>query len=61
MARLMRMSPVLPARNVGDAVHYYTKNLGFRLLFTDVPDHPTYAGVERDGIMTAAKSTSPMP
>ena len=41
--------PVLPSRNVGEAVVYYVERLGFRLLFQDAED-PRYAGVRRDSV-----------
>ena len=44
------LSPVLPVRNVSDAVRYYTSKLGFELAFADSEDKLSYAGVRRDEI-----------
>jgi catechol 2,3-dioxygenase-like lactoylglutathione lyase family enzyme len=49
-ARFQEVNPVLPVRNVSDAIAYYTQKLGFRLLFQDAPHDPKYAGIERDGV-----------
>ena len=49
-ARFQEVNPVLPVRNVSDAIAYYMQKLGFRLLFQDAPHDPKYAGVERDGV-----------
>jgi catechol 2,3-dioxygenase-like lactoylglutathione lyase family enzyme len=46
-ARFREVLPVLPVRDVSEAVRYYTEKLGFRLLFEDVPEAPRYAGVGR--------------
>jgi uncharacterized glyoxalase superfamily protein PhnB len=50
-ARFSEVIPVLPARNVGDAVRFYVDRLGFTLRFQDSEDSPTYAGVRRDGVV----------
>ena len=41
---------MLPVRDVADAARYYTEKLGFRLRFTDDPQTPKYAGVERGAV-----------
>lgn len=43
--------PVLPARNVGEAVRFYVERLGFELVFQDSDNAPRYAGVRRGGVM----------
>ena len=50
MAQFKIVHPVLPAKNVSEAIHYYTEKLGFRLAFRDNENDPKYAGVERDGV-----------
>src|SRR4028119_971426 len=50
MAQFKIVHPVLPARNVSEAISYYTEKLGFRLAFRDNENDPKYAGVERDGV-----------
>ena len=49
-ARFQEVNPVLPVRDVSEAVRYYTQKLGFHLRFQDDPQNPRYAGVERDGV-----------
>lgn len=49
-AYLKQIHPVLPVRNVMEAIHYYTEKLGFTLAFKDAGDAPGYAGVTRDDI-----------
>jgi hypothetical protein len=34
-ARFTKVCPVLPARNVGDAIRFYVERLGFALVFQD--------------------------
>lgn len=48
--QFIAVNPVLPVRNVATAIHYYTEKLGFRLLFQDSKENPTYAGIGRDGV-----------
>jgi len=50
MAQIKEVNPVLPARNVSDAVEYYINKLGFHLLFQDDQHNPQYAGIKRDGV-----------
>jgi uncharacterized glyoxalase superfamily protein PhnB len=50
-AEMSYVIPVLPARNVTDAIRFYVDRLGFELRFTDRSDDPQYAGVRRGGIV----------
>ena len=45
--QFLELSPVLPVRNVSEAMAYYTDKLGFTLRFTDDAQNPKYAGVAR--------------
>jgi uncharacterized glyoxalase superfamily protein PhnB len=49
-AYLKQIHPVLPVRNVIEAISYYVDRLGFKLAFKDAGDAPGYAGVTRDGV-----------
>ncbi|WP_299335838.1 VOC family protein [uncultured Psychroserpens sp.] len=49
-AYLKQIHPVLPVKNVTEAIQYYVEKLGFKLAFKDTGDHPSYAGVRKDGI-----------
>ena len=42
--------PVLPARDVSEAVQFYVERLGFELLFQDSADHPQYASMRRGAV-----------
>ena len=44
-AELSDVIPVLPARDVSEAVQFYVERLGFELLFQDTGDRPQYAGI----------------
>ena len=44
------MIPVLPARDVSEAVRFYVGRLGFEVVFQDSPDRPLYAGIRRDAV-----------
>ena len=46
----LNVNPVLPAKNVGEAIDFYTNKLGFKLIFADREENPNYAGVKRDGV-----------
>jgi uncharacterized glyoxalase superfamily protein PhnB len=50
-AEMSRVIPVLPARNVTEAIRFYVDRLGFELRFTDRPDDPQYAGVRRGDVV----------
>ena len=47
---LHQIHPVLPVRNVVDALDFYVNRLGFKIAFADDSKKPTYAGIIRDGI-----------
>lgn len=49
-AEFKAVHPVLPVRNVGDAIEYYTGKLGFKSVFVDSTKVPRYAGVIRDRV-----------
>ncbi|MDT0557065.1 glyoxalase/bleomycin resistance/extradiol dioxygenase family protein [Ichthyenterobacterium sp. W332] len=49
-AFLKHVHPVLPVKNVTEAINYYIDRLGFNLAFKDLGDDPKYGGVVRDGI-----------
>ncbi len=49
-AFLKQVHPVIPVKNVSEAITYYTERLGFTIAFKDAGDNPMYAGVIRDGI-----------
>lgn len=50
MTKIKRTIPILKVEDVPAALAFYTDKLGFRqtFLFQREPDHPAYAGVERD-------------
>ncbi len=48
--RLKAVFPVVPARDVDEAVRYYVQRLGFDVKFQDSEDGPHYVGVRRDGV-----------
>jgi uncharacterized glyoxalase superfamily protein PhnB len=50
-AQLRRVFPVLPARDVSEAVRFYVERLGFELAFQDTPERPQYAGVRRGDVV----------
>ena len=47
---LQQIHPVLPVKNVIEALHYYVEKLGFTVAFADDDKNPGYAGVRRDNI-----------
>ena len=49
-AQFREVNPLLPVRNVSEAIGYYTNKLGFQVQFQDDPHDPQYAGIERDGV-----------
>jgi catechol 2,3-dioxygenase-like lactoylglutathione lyase family enzyme len=49
-AELGDVVPVLPARDVREAVHFYVDRLGFELVFQDDGRDPHYAGVRRGSV-----------
>lgn len=42
--------PVLPVKDVLEALHFYVQKLGFDIAFTDDEKKPMYAGIHRDSI-----------
>lgn len=50
MDQFLQVNPVLPAKNVAEAIDFYTNKLGFNLVFADAEENPNYAGVKRDGV-----------
>lgn len=49
MAKLRAVHPVLMVRSVPDSIRFYTQ-LGFEVVFRDVPESPMYAGIRRDEV-----------
>ena len=49
-AELNDVIPVLPARDVSEAIRFYVERLGFDLVFQDSGDRPQYAGIRRGGV-----------
>ncbi len=47
---LHQIHPILPVKDVVEALKYYVHSLGFTIAFADDSKAPTYAGVRRDGI-----------
>lgn len=47
---LKEVHPVLPVKNVKEALDFYTQQLGFSLFFSDSDVSPEYAGVRREGV-----------
>jgi catechol 2,3-dioxygenase-like lactoylglutathione lyase family enzyme len=49
-AQLDDVIPVLPARDVTEAVRFYVDRLGFELVFQDSEERPQYAGLRRGAV-----------
>jgi uncharacterized glyoxalase superfamily protein PhnB len=49
-AQLADVIPVLPARDVAEAVRFYVDRLGFELVFQDSDERPQYAGIRRGAV-----------
>lgn len=49
-AYLHQIHPILPVKNVVEALKYYVNKLDFTIAFADDSKNPTYAGIRRDGI-----------
>ncbi len=47
---LHQIHPVLPVKNVVEALDFYVNRLGFKIAFADDSKNPKYAGILRDGI-----------
>ena len=50
MSNFVAIQPVLPARNVSEAIDFYVNKMSFVLAFKDTKDNPHFAGVKRDSI-----------
>lgn len=49
-AYLAQITPVLPVKNVLNALEFYIKKLKFELVFIDEERNPKYAGIRRNNI-----------
>lgn len=49
MAKLKAVHPVLMVRSVTDSIRFYAQ-LGFEVVFRDLPNNPMYAGIRRDEV-----------
>lgn len=49
-AKLHQIHPVLPVKNVLEALNFYVNKLGFTIAFANDGKQPTYAGIRRDDI-----------
>jgi uncharacterized glyoxalase superfamily protein PhnB len=47
---LQRVFPVLPVRNLDEAIRYYVDRLGFELAFREPAHSDNYAGIRRGGV-----------
>jgi len=47
---LHQIHPILPVKNVVEALKFYVNKLGFSIAFADDSKNPSYAGVRRDDI-----------
>jgi len=47
---LHQIHPVLPVKNVVEALKFYVNKLGFTIAFADDSKKPSYAGIRRDDI-----------
>jgi uncharacterized glyoxalase superfamily protein PhnB len=47
---LHQIHPILPVKDVVEALKYYVHKLGFTIAFADDSKSPSYAGVRRNGI-----------
>ena len=47
---LHNIHPVLPVKNVVEALTFYVNKLGFSIAFADDDKNPFYAGIRRDNI-----------
>ena len=47
---LHQIHPVLPVKDVVEALDFYVNRLGFKIAFADDSKNPTYAGILRDDI-----------
>ena len=47
---LAQIIPILPVKDVLEALEFYIKKLGFELVFIDEERQPRYAGIRRNNI-----------
>lgn len=47
---LEQIHPVLPVKDVPEALKFYVEKLGFKIAFADDKTIPKYAGIKRDNI-----------
>lgn len=47
---LRQIHPILPVKNVLEALFFYVDKLGFDIIFADDDKDPKYAGIKRDSI-----------
>jgi len=47
---LHQIHPVLPVKDVVEALKFYVNKLGFKIAFADDSKNPMYAGIRRDDI-----------
>jgi catechol 2,3-dioxygenase-like lactoylglutathione lyase family enzyme len=50
-AELQKVLPVLPARDVNEAIRFYVDRLGFELAFRDPTSPDDYAGIRRGHVV----------
>jgi uncharacterized glyoxalase superfamily protein PhnB len=48
-AHLLNVIPLIPARDVEEAIAFYRDRIGFQLVFRDA-EPPRYAGIRRDAV-----------
>lgn len=48
--KLHQIHPILPVKNVLEALKFYVNKLGFSIAFADDGKQPTYAGIRRDDV-----------
>jgi len=47
---LQKIHPVLPVKDIKEALNFYVHKLGFEIAFADDATNPFYAGIKRDGV-----------
>lgn len=47
---LFQIHPILPVKDVVEALSFYVNRLGFKIAFANDSKKPTYAGIRRDHI-----------
>ncbi|MFT7667516.1 MAG: catechol 2,3-dioxygenase-like lactoylglutathione lyase family enzyme [Planctomycetota bacterium] len=48
--QFLSVIPVLPAKDVCATIQFYVERLGFKLIFQERPEQPTYAGAALGGV-----------